>query len=196
VHPLGKSPVITCGSLTAESGAIIEYLVERRGNGRLAPLRGSDERLRYIYWLHFVEGSAMPPLLFTRVCDKVKSAPMPFFIKPIARGIAAKVMDGFVTPKQKSQLDFMGSRTEALGVPGAAGVGRIKQEVDVNPETHGTASSMASSNACLSARSTRAFIGRAVQRKTGARAGALSAKARDWARRSDTSRPRDLPCCA
>jgi len=108
VHPLGKSPVISDdGCVVAESGAIIEYLVDRHGHGRLAPPPGSDERLRYTYWLHFSEGSAMPPLLFKLVCDKVKSAPMPFFIKPIARAIAGKVMDGFVTPNLKSQLDFM-----------------------------------------------------------------------------------------
>lgn len=108
VHPLGKSPVISDGNrVVAESGAIIEYLVERHGNGRLAPPPGSEERLRWSYWLHFAEGTAMPPLLFTLVCDKVKSAPMPFFVKPIARGIADKVMDGFVTPNLKSQLDFM-----------------------------------------------------------------------------------------
>jgi glutathione S-transferase len=108
VHPLGKSPVVTDdGRTVAESGAIIEYLVERRGHGRLAPPPGSDERLRYTYWLHFSEGSAMPPLLFKLVCDKVKSAPMPFFIKPIARGIAGKVMEAFVDPNLKNQLDFM-----------------------------------------------------------------------------------------
>ena len=108
VHPLGKSPVIDDdGRVVAESGAIIEYLVDRHGQGRLAPPAGSDERLRYTYWLHFSEGSAMPPLLFTLVCDKVKSAPMPFFVKPIAKAIAGKVMDGFVNPNLKSQLDFM-----------------------------------------------------------------------------------------
>ncbi|MBX3643728.1 MAG: glutathione S-transferase [Rubrivivax sp.] len=108
VHPLGKSPVISDGEHTvAESGAIIEYLVERHGHGRLRPPAGSDARLRYTYWLHFAEGSAMPPLLLTLVFDKVKSAPMPFFVKPIARGIAGKVMSGFVTPNLKSQLDFM-----------------------------------------------------------------------------------------
>jgi glutathione S-transferase len=108
VHPLGKSPVITDGDrAVAESGAIIEYLVGRHGNGRLVPPPGSDERLRYTYWLHFSEGSAMPPLLFKLVCDKVKSAPMPFFIKPIARGIAGKVMEAFVDPNLKNQLDFM-----------------------------------------------------------------------------------------
>ena len=108
VHPLGKSPVITDdGRTIAESGAIIEYLVERHGNGRLVPPPGSDERLRWTYWLHFAEGSAMPPLLLTLIFDKIRNAPMPFFVKPIARAIAAKVMDGFVEPNLKSQLDFM-----------------------------------------------------------------------------------------
>lgn len=108
VHALGKSPVITDGALTvAESGAIVEYLVERHGNGRLKPPAGSDEALRWRYWLHFAEGSAMPPLLMKLVFDKVKSAPMPFFAKPIARGIAAKVLAGFVTPNIERQLDFM-----------------------------------------------------------------------------------------
>ncbi len=47
VHPLGKSPVITDGDVTvAESGAILEYLVERYDDGRLAPARGTPERLR------------------------------------------------------------------------------------------------------------------------------------------------------
>jgi len=108
VHPLGKSPVISDGDITvAESGAIIEYLVEQHGNGRLKPAAGSDDMLRWRYWLHFAEGSAMPPLLFTLVCDKVKSAPMPFFVKPVARAIAGKVMAGFVTPNLQRQFDFM-----------------------------------------------------------------------------------------
>jgi glutathione S-transferase len=108
VHPLGKSPVITDDDVTvAESGAIIDYLIERHAHGRLVPEAGSAAMLRYRYWLHFAEGSAMPPLLFTLVCEKVKTAPMPFFVKPIARAIAAKVMDGFVTPNLNNQLDFM-----------------------------------------------------------------------------------------
>jgi len=108
VHPLGKSPVITDGAVTvAESGAIIDYLIERHGQGRLAPPAGSEDMLRYRYWLHFAEGSAMPPLLLTLVCERVKSAPMPFFVRPIARGIAGKVMDGFVRPNLQRQLDFM-----------------------------------------------------------------------------------------
>lgn len=69
VYPLGKSPVITDDALTlAESGAIIEYLVERYGEGRLAPTLGI-ERLRYKYWLHYAEGSAMPLLVMKLIFD-------------------------------------------------------------------------------------------------------------------------------
>jgi len=90
VHPLGKSPVITEDGVTiAESGAIIEYLLERHGGGRLAPSPGTPERLRFSYWLHFAEGSAMSPLLMKLVFDKIETSPMPFFVKPIARGIDA-----------------------------------------------------------------------------------------------------------
>jgi glutathione S-transferase len=60
IHPLGKSPVIQDGDLTlAESGAIIEYLVERYGAGRLVPQRGSNEHVRYLFWMHFAEGTIM-----------------------------------------------------------------------------------------------------------------------------------------
>ena len=80
VHPLGKSPVITDEGLTlAESGAIVEYLVDRYGGERLAPPLGTPERLRYTYWLHYAEGSAMPPLLLKLVFDQIETSPMPFF---------------------------------------------------------------------------------------------------------------------
>ena len=108
VHPLGKSPVITDGDVTvAESGAIIEYLVERYGNGRLAPAIGTPERLRWRYWMHFAEGSAMPPLLLKLIFDKVETSPMPFFVKPIAKAISGKLKAAMVTPNLTRQLDFM-----------------------------------------------------------------------------------------
>jgi len=108
VHPLGKSPVITVDGLTlAESGAILETLTERYGNGRLAPAAGTPEQLRYRYWLHYAEGSAMPPLLFKLVFDKIESSKMPFFAKPIARAIAGKAKSSFVTPNIESHLNFM-----------------------------------------------------------------------------------------
>jgi len=107
VHPLGKSPVVTDGDLTlAESGAIIDYLANRYGPDLLPP-PGSPERLRCTYWLHYAEGSAMPPLLLKLVFDKVENSPMPFFVKPVARGIAQKVKNAFITPQLKLHLDYL-----------------------------------------------------------------------------------------
>jgi len=108
VHPLGKSPVVTEDDLTlAESGAIIEYLVERHGKGALVPPPGSPERLRYTYWLHFAEGTAMPPLVMKLVFSRIEHAPMPFFAKPIARGIARKVQRGFIGPNLERIVAYM-----------------------------------------------------------------------------------------
>jgi len=110
VHPLGKSPVITDGDITvAESGAIMEYLLDKHDQGRLRPLQGTPEQRRFTYWLHFAEGSAMPPLLMKLVFDKVRSAPVPFFIKPVVKGIADKVTTSFIAPNLQRQLDFMES---------------------------------------------------------------------------------------
>jgi glutathione S-transferase len=108
VHPLGKSPVITAGDVSlAESGAIVEFLIERYGNGKLIPPAATKERLRYTYWLHYAEGSAMPPLLLKLVFDRVESGPMPFFVRPVARGIAKKVKTAFISPQIKTHLDYM-----------------------------------------------------------------------------------------
>ena len=109
VHQLGKSPVVTTddGLTLAESGAIIETVVERYGQGRLAPAAGSPEALRYRYWLHYAEGSAMPPLLLKLVFDKIENTPMPFFVKPIAKAISGKAKSGFITPQITTHLDFM-----------------------------------------------------------------------------------------
>src|SRR5258708_280800 len=64
VHPLGKSPVVVDGAVTvAEAGAVIDYLVDRYGGGRLIPSAGTPERLGDTSGLHYAEGSARPPLL-------------------------------------------------------------------------------------------------------------------------------------
>jgi len=110
VHPLGRSPVITDDSNTvAESGAIIEYLLDRYGDGRLIPAARTPERLAYTYWLHFAEGSAMPPLLMKLVFDKIETAPMPFFVKPIARAISNNVNTLLIMPNVERHLSFMES---------------------------------------------------------------------------------------
>jgi glutathione S-transferase len=109
VHPLGKSPVISDGDLTlAESGAILEYLVERYGPG-FAPRPGTPEALRYRYWMHYAEGSAMPPLLLKLVFDRIERAPMPFFVRPVARAIAARAKASFIEPQIRLHLDYMES---------------------------------------------------------------------------------------
>ena len=108
VHPLGKSPVIVDGAVTvAESGAIIEYLVDKYGGGRLIPPVGSAQRLRYTYWLHYAEGSAMPPLLMKLIFDRVAANPAPWPISAIARRIAATVQSSFIGPNLKRHLDYM-----------------------------------------------------------------------------------------
>src|SRR5476651_791887 len=108
IHPLGKSPVIVDGDVTiAESGAIIEYLVDKYGEGRLIPTAGTPQRLRYTYWLHYAEGSAMSPLLFKLVFDRIAANPAPWPISAIARRIAATVQKSFIGPNLQRHLDYM-----------------------------------------------------------------------------------------
>ncbi len=113
VHPLGKSPVLTDvapdgSTLTvAETGAIVEYLIERHGDGRLKPAPGTPELLAWRYWLHFAEGSAMSPLLFKLVFDRIASAPMPFFARPIAKAIAAQTEKSFFGPNLRSHAAYI-----------------------------------------------------------------------------------------
>jgi glutathione S-transferase len=110
VHPLGKSPVIGDGAnVIAETGAIVEYLLDLAGGERLRPPGGTPDRLRFTYWLHFAEGSAMPPLVMALVFKKLRTAAMPFFAKPIARAIADKVSKGFIKPNLDRQMAFMAS---------------------------------------------------------------------------------------
>lgn len=93
VHPLGRAPVVTDGELVlAESGAIVEYFVEK--TGRLGP-ETPEERVRFRFFLHYAEGSVMPPLLVRLLMSKVKAAPLPFFIKPIASKVASKVEQNY-----------------------------------------------------------------------------------------------------
>ena len=97
VHPLGKSPVITDeGQTLAESGAIIDYLVERYGKGKLAPPPGTPEKLRYNYWLHYSEGSAMPILVMKLVLDN------------FGLGDSA-ASSQFVAPQLKLHFDYLES---------------------------------------------------------------------------------------
>jgi len=112
VHPLGKSPVIVDGDVTlAESGAIIEYLVEKNPASDMAPARGTAERLRYLYWLHFAEGSAMPPLLLKLVLDRIATAP-PWPVRPIVAAVMRRARDQVVAPRLADNLDLMESELD------------------------------------------------------------------------------------
>ncbi|MAX33470.1 MAG: glutathione S-transferase [Halomonadaceae bacterium] len=110
VHPLGKSPVIVDtereGEVVAESGAIIEYLLERFDDGQLLPPAGTPERRRYRFWLHHAEGSAMPPLVMTLVFSRLDKPPVPALIRPIARLLANGVKTKFLDPQIRDLLAF------------------------------------------------------------------------------------------
>ncbi|MCY1668277.1 glutathione S-transferase family protein [Rhizobium sp. SL86] len=148
VHPLGKSPVIEDGGrIIAESGAIIEYLVETYGEGRgLKPAAGTDEALRYRYWLHYAEGSAMPLLLLKLLFLRLPGQ-LPFFLRPVASMIANGVQGKLVDPQLADHLAFWNSELSrdgwfagsafsaadiAMSFPVEAGMTRMKSMGDVS----------------------------------------------------------------
>jgi glutathione S-transferase len=107
VHPLGKSPVIVDGAhVIAESGAIVDYIIDIFGQGRLIPPPGSNERLQYTYWLHFAEGTAMPPLLMALVFGEIPKR-MPAIIRPLGRAINKGVRRGFLQPMLDAHMALM-----------------------------------------------------------------------------------------
>jgi len=105
VHPLGKSPIITeDGIVVAETGAIVTYLTDRAG-GALVPTLGTPERARYTYWLHYAEGSAMPPLLLKLVFSRLAPG-SPWALRPLVRRIAETVLHNFVDPDLRRHAAF------------------------------------------------------------------------------------------
>lgn len=106
VHPLGKSPVVTDdGKTLAETGAIVEYILETYGQGRLIPPPGSPERLRFTYWLHYAEGSAMTPLLLKLVFTALPNR-APGLMKGLVKSIGRKAQQSFVDPQVKAHIDY------------------------------------------------------------------------------------------
>jgi glutathione S-transferase len=107
VHPLGKSPVIVDGDKTlAESGAILEYLVDAYGGGRFIPPHASPDRRRYVYFMHYAEGSLMLPLMMRFLFMRLPRG-TPFLIRPVARAIATAALTSYVDPQVKLQFDFL-----------------------------------------------------------------------------------------
>ncbi|HSG58649.1 MAG TPA: glutathione S-transferase [Woeseiaceae bacterium] len=106
IHPLGKAPVVDDDGVTvAESGAIIEYLVDKYDDGTLKPLADTPERLAYTYWLHYAEGTFMPLMMLSLVMARIEKAPA--LVRPIARAIAGKVRAGYLTANVQRNLGFM-----------------------------------------------------------------------------------------
>jgi len=109
VHPLGKSPVITDGDKTlAESGAILEYLVEAYGKGRFAPAVGSPERLHYTYYMHYAEGSLMPLLFMKLVFNRLPER-VPWAMRPVARMISNGADKALLGPQIANHFAFLES---------------------------------------------------------------------------------------
>ena len=108
MHPLGKSPVISDGGATvAESGAIVEYLIERHGGGRLRPPAGHRSGCATRYWLHYAEGSAMPPLLLEAGVAPHRRAAGAVVRAPDRARHRGRVRDRFVGPQIKLHLDYL-----------------------------------------------------------------------------------------
>ncbi len=108
IHPLGKSPLVQDGDrVVAETGAIITYLLDTYGEGRLRPEAGTPQRQQYEFWLHYAEGSLMPLLLVRLIFDRIRKAPLPFFIKPVAKLLVGKVDDAFTSPQLNLHYDYI-----------------------------------------------------------------------------------------
>src|SRR6202012_5842127 len=103
---LGKSPVITDnGTGGAESGATVEYRVGTYGNGRFIPPANTPERLRYTYWLHYAEGSAMPPLLL-KLLFTLMPKRAPALLRPLVRKVSNQALTALVNPQLKQHMAY------------------------------------------------------------------------------------------
>lgn len=106
IHPLGKSPVIQHGDvIVAETGAIVEYLLETFADPGLKPPAGTPEARRYTYWLHYAEGSAMTPLLLKLIFSVIPQR-SPLLVRPMARGISRKVGAAMIDPQIANHLAY------------------------------------------------------------------------------------------
>lgn len=108
IHPLGSSPVLVDGNRTlAESGVIAEYLARTQDGAAWVRSPDDEDYWDYLYWMQYAEASLMPPLLVRLIFENVRQAPMPFFLKPVARGIADSVDKRFTLPQIKKHLGFV-----------------------------------------------------------------------------------------
>ncbi|KAJ7655363.1 glutathione S-transferase [Mycena rosella] len=118
VHALGKAPVITVKDRTvAESALIVEYLCDHFGPQLIPPkwrdgcegqVGGETEAfMRYRYYMHYCEGSLMSTMMLALIPTAIKSAPTPFFLRPITSRIAAQLHAAFVAPGFATHFSFL-----------------------------------------------------------------------------------------
>lgn len=106
LHPLGKSPVIDDGEIrVAETGAIIEHLLDALPGTSLKPEPGTEAARRLTYWLHYAEGSAMTPLLLKLVFGQLPKR-SPGLVKPIVNAISSKAQSGFIDPQIATHVGY------------------------------------------------------------------------------------------
>lgn len=106
IHPLGKSPVLDDGDARlAETGAIIEYLLETRPASGLKPMAGSEAARRFTYWLHYAEGSAMTPLLLKLIFTAIPGR-VPFLARGVAKGISKAMNAAMIDPQIAAHTAF------------------------------------------------------------------------------------------
>ena len=99
IHPLGKSPVLDDGAARmAETGAIVEYLLEAHPTSGLRPVAGTEAARRFTYWLHYAEGSAMTPLLL-KLIFTVLPKRVPFLARGVAKGISKAMNANMIDPQ-------------------------------------------------------------------------------------------------
>lgn len=115
VHPLGKSPVVSDDGLTvAETGAVVEYILQAHGGGRFTGPADPAGHWRYRHWMHYAEGSAMPPLLIKLLFGKMESD-APGFLKPFLKPVLAKVNERFLGPELKAHADYWEAAVKETG---------------------------------------------------------------------------------
>lgn len=148
IHPLGKSPLLTDGELTiAESGAIIEYIIDGYDSEKQFRPAAGQPLLDYRYWLHAAEGSLMPLLVMRLVLNKALDKPMPFFARPIIKKFVAGLNQYFIDPRLLPQLElidahlaqhcwFAGEEISGADMQMMLSLQLAKQRCDLTPYTH------------------------------------------------------------
>jgi glutathione S-transferase len=136
LHPLGKAPVIRDGdTVLAESGAIVDYIVHRHAGGRLAVPPEAPEFARYLYWLHFAEGSLMSLMLIALVLSRVPEANA----SPVKARILERVkqMLAFVDASLAGQRYFAGEEFTAADVMMAFPFTTMRHFLEYDLSPHG-----------------------------------------------------------